>query len=73
MLTLLSNQTYFTLENLGYITLIQLWWISVWGISYLLIEYLSNRSKKIELLIYSALLIFTLSIIISKPELTKHL
>lgn len=73
MLTLLSTQTYSTLEKLGYITLIQLWWISVWGISYLLIEYLSNRSKKIELLIYSALLILVLSIIISKPDLTKHL
>ena len=73
MLSLPSSQTYSTLEKLGYITLIQLWWISVWGISYLIIEYLSNRSKKIELLIYSALLIFVLSIIISKPDLTKHL
>lgn len=73
MLTLLSTQSYSTLEGLGYTTLIQLWWISVWGISYIVIEYLSNKSKKIELFIYVGLLILVLSIILNKPQLMRHL
>jgi hypothetical protein len=73
MYNLLSSQSYSTLEGLGYVTLIQLWWISVWGISYLVIEYLSNKSKKIELFIYSGLLILVLSIILNKPQLMRHL
>jgi hypothetical protein len=73
MLTLLSTQSYSTLEGLGYTTLIQLWWISVWGISYIVIEYLSNKSKKIELFIYIGLLILVLSIILNKPQLMRHL
>ena len=73
MLSLISTQSYSTLEGLGYTTLIQLWWISVWGISYIVIEYLSNKSKKIELFIYIGLLILVLSIILNKPQLMRHL
>lgn len=73
MLSLISSQSYYTLEGLGYVTLIQLWWISVWGISYIVIEYLSNKSKKIELFIYVGLLILVLSIILNKPQLMRHL
>ena len=73
MKSFLSSQSYSTLEGLGYTTLIQLWWISVWGISYIVIEYLSNKSKKIELFIYSGLLIIVLSIILNKPQLMRHL
>jgi predicted membrane channel-forming protein YqfA (hemolysin III family) len=73
MLTLFSTQSYSTLEGLGYTTLIQLWWISVWGISYIVIEYLSHKSKKIELFIYIGLLILVLSIILNKPQLMRHL
>ena len=33
------------LTLLSYITLLQLWWIAVWGIAYIIVEYLSNKSK----------------------------
>ena len=40
------------LTLLSYITLLQLWWIAVWGIAYIIVEYLSNKSKTRELFIY---------------------
>uniref|UniRef100_A0A6C0D701 Uncharacterized protein n=1 Tax=viral metagenome TaxID=1070528 RepID=A0A6C0D701_9ZZZZ len=54
---------------LGYITLIQLWWIAVWGITYIVIEYLSHKSKKRELFIYFILLTVVLVVLSSKPDL----
>ena len=46
------------IEIIGYITLVQLWWIAIWGIAFILIEYLSNKSKVKELSIYILLLFF---------------
>ena len=54
---------------LGYITLIQLWWIAVWGITYIVIEYLSHKSKKRELFIYFILLVVVIFVLSTKPDL----
>jgi hypothetical protein len=62
-----------TVKLLGYITLIQLWWIAVWGIVYIAIEYLSQKSKKRELCIYFLFISIVLSIIFIKPDLIRHL
>jgi hypothetical protein len=64
---------YSNLQLLSYVTLIQLWWIAIWGISYILIEYLSNKSKTKEICIYILLLLIIFTIIISNPHLMKHL
>ena len=64
---------YNNLQILCYVTLIQLWWIAIWGISYIIIEYLSNKSKTKEIYIYILLLLIIFTIIISKPHLMKHL
>jgi len=61
------------LTLLSYITLLQLWWIAVWGIAYIVIEYLSNKSKIKELFIYFVMLIFAVFLILKEPELLERL
>ena len=61
------------LTLLSYITLLQLWWIAVWGIAYIIVEYLSNKSKIRELFIYFIMLIIAVFLILKEPELIEHL
>ena len=61
------------IEILSYVTLIQLWWIAIWGIAYIAIEYLSNKSKLRELYLYVFLLISVFLVIVVNPHLIKHL
>jgi len=56
------------IEIIGYITLVQLWWIAIWGIAFILIEYLSNKSKVKELSIYILLLFFVFITIVFQPN-----
>jgi len=58
---------------LFYVSLLQLWWIALWGISYIVIEYVSNKSRLIELYIYIGLLIGTVLLLMRNPHLLKHL
>ena len=61
------------LTLLSYITLLQLWWIAVWGIAYIVIEYLSNKSKTKELCIYFIMLVIAVFLILNEPDLIEHL
>lgn len=60
-------------EKMIYITIFQLWWVAVWGIAYLVIEYVAKKSKKIELYIYIGLLIVILTLILNNPKLMVHM
>ena len=60
-------------QILSYVTIIQLWWIAIWGISYIAIEYLSNKSKLRELVLYIRLLSAVFTIFVVNPHLIKHL
>ena len=64
---------YSTLEILFYVSLLQLWWVAIWGISYILIEWVSNKSRLIELYIYIGLLIGTVILLLKNPHLLNHL
>lgn len=59
-------------EKLIYITVFQLWWVAVWGIAYLVVEFLAKGSKKIELLIYVLLLLLIFAILLRYPKLMIH-
>jgi len=61
------------LTLLSYITLLQLWWIAVWGIAYIIVEYLSNKSKTRELFIYFIMLIIAVFLILKEPDLIERL
>jgi len=61
-----------SLEIIGYITLVQLWWIAIWGIAYIVIDYFANNSKIKELVIYTLLLSFVFMIIVIHPNVLNH-
>ena len=50
----------------------QLWWIAVWGIAYLGIEFIARGSKALELKIYILLLAVVWITLVSYPELHKQ-
>lgn len=60
-------------SRLFFISLLQLWWIALWGIAYIVIEYVSNKNRLIELYIYIGLLIGTIFLVVTNPHLLNHL
>jgi len=62
----------YNLEIVWYITLVQLWWIAVWGISYIVIDYVSKKYKITELFVYLILLTFVFLMILIQPNLLNH-
>jgi hypothetical protein len=55
------------------ITLIQFWWIAVWGLAYMAIETVSGKSKNTEFWIYVSLLFVTVMLINVDPTLIERL
>jgi len=51
------------------ISFLQIWWIAVWGIAYIFIEYMSKKSKAVELLIYVSMMLIIIIIISRNPGL----
>ena len=66
-------KTHTMAERLLYITIFQLWWVAVWGISYLFVEMVSKGSKAVELYIYIGLLLFIVLVLYKNPNLMIHL
>jgi hypothetical protein len=62
-----------TLRLLGTVTLIQMWWVGVWGVSYLVIERLTGGSKGAELAVYACLLGAVLATVAAWPHTLAHL
>jgi hypothetical protein len=56
------------IKNLIFITILDLWWIALWGIAYILVDFLSNKNKKLELLIYIFLMIFVIVFLMLDAE-----
>jgi uncharacterized membrane protein len=54
------------------LTFIELWWISVWGLLFILVEVLSNKSKTIAAMFYSIVMLLVLLVITRNPELIPH-
>jgi hypothetical protein len=55
------------------ITLIQFWWISVWGLGYIGISALTKGSKQKEILLYVAILLAVLLVFQMDPSLLEKL
>ena len=64
---------YTVLEVVGYISLLQLWWIAIWGIAYIAIEHIAQKSKIIEFYIYCGLLLTVIVVLVGNPQLVEHL
>ena len=61
------------LRILGIITLLQLWWVAVWGICYLAIEKVVGKCKSTELFLYVGTMISIYVILYANPDLLRHL
>jgi predicted membrane channel-forming protein YqfA (hemolysin III family) len=66
-------QQYDKVELLAYVSLIQLWWVAIWGISFIVVEYLANRFNQHQIVIYIAMLLIVFTTIIMRPNLIEHL
>lgn len=62
-----------TFQTMGFITLMELWWIAVWGIAYIVIQHFTGGSRQKELFIYGGIVGMILLTLGSYPELVKHL
>ena len=62
-----------TMKFLFILTLIQFWWIAIWGIAYIVIDMVAGPSKIIESLIYVCMLIFTMLVIHNNPNMVERL
>jgi len=55
------------------ITVIQFWWIAIWGIAYMAVEMIAKGSVLIEFLIYALMLSITLLILRLNPKMIDKL
>jgi glucose uptake protein GlcU len=55
------------------LTLIQFWWIAIWGLAYILIDKVAGQSKIKEIGIYIGMLIFTMLIFHLNPQMIERL
>ena len=62
-----------TFNILFLITLIQFWWIAIWGLAYIFIDALAGPSKIKEIYIYVGMMILTAAIIHSNPQMLERL
>ena len=54
------------------ITIIQFWWIAIWGLAYIAIEAIAGKSKEIEILIYVGMLLAVLFFIQVNPSVIEN-
>jgi hypothetical protein len=62
-----------SIKFLFVLTLIQFWWIAIWGIAYITIDAIAGQSKITELWIYVIMLIFTAIVIQLNPDMIERL
>lgn len=55
------------------LTLIQFWWIAIWGLAYMLIDAFAGTSKIREIGIYIGMLFFTIIIFHFNPDMVERL
>lgn len=62
-----------TIHFLLVLTLIQFWWIAIWGLAYIFIDIVAGPSKMIESSIYVLMLVFTVVVIHMNPKMLDKL
>ena len=68
-----SIPSFQTFQFLFILTIIQFWWIAIWGIAYILIDILAGPSRTIEMLIYIFMLGCTILVIHTYPKVIERL
>jgi glucose uptake protein GlcU len=62
-----------TVNVLFLLTLIQFWWIAIWGLAYILIDAVAGSSKTKEIGIYLGMLLFTMGVFHFNPDMVQRL
>jgi len=62
-----------TMHFLLVLTLVQFWWIAIWGLAYIGIDAIAGTSKMTEVWIYFAMLLFTVIVIHLNPAMVDKL
>ena len=55
------------------LTVIQFWWIAIWGLAYILIDIIAGPSRLKEASLYVGMLILTAVFVHMNPNLLEHL
>jgi hypothetical protein len=64
---------YETTQFLFFLTLVQFWWIAVWGLAYIVIEQIAGTSKNVEVFIYVIMMLITAIVLRANPEIMAFL
>lgn len=64
---------YDTMHFLFLLTIIQFWWIAIWGIAYIIIDLIAGPSKMIEVFIYFLMLLCTVYVVHTNPKILDKL
>ena len=64
---------YDTMHFLFLLTIIQFWWIAIWGIAYIVIDLIAGPSKIIEVFIYFLMLLSTVYVVHTNPKILEKL
>lgn len=60
-------------QFLGLLTLIQFWWIAIWGLAYIAIEAVAGSSKIHQALIYLGFMLVVILVLQYRPKLVEKL
>jgi hypothetical protein len=60
-------------QFLGILTLIQFWWIAIWGLAYIGIEAIAGNSKVHQVLIYLGFMLVVILVFQYQPRLVEKL
>lgn len=55
------------------VTLVQIWWIAVWGITDILVRILAGKHRHVEFLIYVFFIVLVITFLQSNPQYMIHL
>jgi hypothetical protein len=62
-----------TMNVLFLLTLIQFWWIAIWGLAYIFIDAFAGESKIKEISIYVFMILFTMLVFHHNPQMIERL
>jgi hypothetical protein len=63
----------FTSPKLFTLIIVQIWWIAIWGLSYITIEYFVGKNKLMEFGVYISLIILVFIVLQLNPHIIEDL
>lgn len=64
---------YTLLRVLGIVSILQIWWVAVWGVCYMGIDYITRHTIITEFWVYLGMLLSIYLLLGMNPELVKYI